>query len=142
MKGWILFLLACIGGLFFLVGIVVAGILSHKGKPEQMPSYFKESVTLMGGVLATNFGAFLGITVSRGQLPSLRFWTAPPIEAFQISAVILYIVGLLVALFYWSLGGLKENPNEGPIVVVSTLPELSRTFMGIVAGALVVVLGN
>jgi len=141
MKSWILFVLACLAGLFFLAGILEAGILTQKGKPEKMPPFLKQTVTLIGGVLATNLGAVLGISVARGVSPSLRIWAVPTTQALQMAAVILYVVGLLLAAVFWAINGFKENPNGGPIVVVSTLPELTRILLGVIIGAAIVVLG-
>lgn len=142
MKGWILFFLASLGGLFFLVGILIAGILTQKGTPELMSPFVVETVTLIGGVLAINLGAVLGISVARRKAPSFRVWAVPTQEAFQIAAVIFYIVGLLLAAVFWALTGFKENPNEGSVLVVSTLPELTRILVGVIGGAILAILGH
>jgi predicted transporter len=133
----ILFLLACLAGLFFLGGIIAAGILSIKGKPKNMPAFLSRTVTTIGGILATNLGAVLGINVVRSNSPAFRIVQVPTTEVLQNAAAILYLVGLLAALLFWAFKAFKEDPD----VVVPTLPELSLTLLGVIGGALAVIIG-
>jgi hypothetical protein len=62
----ILFLiLVGMAGLFFIIGIGYAGYYSLKNRPAHMPPFLTNVTTTIGGVLATNLGAVLGLTVTQ-----------------------------------------------------------------------------
>jgi hypothetical protein len=151
MMTWVellLLLLLGVVGLLFLGGIVAAGILSFKSKPGKMPQFLAHAITTIGSVLATNLGAVLGLNLveapglasTKGlydlnQIPSLP--QAPSTPELQVLAAWVYVIGLIVAFVMWAIKWFPTKPEE----VVNTLPELSKTLLGVLVGALVVALG-
>ena len=57
----------CVGlaGIGFLAGVVSAVVVSLRGKPKDLHPFFRHAITSIGGVLATNLGAVLGINVEK-----------------------------------------------------------------------------
>ncbi len=144
-------LLVVLAGLGFVLGIAEAGYYTAKRTPAAMPRFLAQVVTTVGAVLATNLGAVLGLSVADVQSAStglplarafaLSSWLAAPGvpvgTQVQIAAAWIYVIGLIAAAFLWGLRGFSDNPA----VVVPTLPELSRTLLGVIVGALAVALG-
>ncbi len=137
----ILFLIFVIfGAALFLGGIVWAGIVSLRNQPETMPQFLLQSTTIIGGVLATNLGSVLGLAVASeqgGGLITTSSLSATSIHNLQVGAAWLYAAGLFLAFGFWVANKFSTAPEK----VVSTLPELSKTLLGVVVGALAVVLG-
>jgi len=102
-----------------------------------MPAFLTRTVTTIGGILATNLGAVLGINVLKSNSPAFRIMQVPTTEALQNAAAILYLVGLFLALLFWAFKAFKEDPD----VVVPILPNLSLTLLGVMGGALAVIIG-
>ena len=55
--------LIVLAGIFYLYAIMQAGIISLKGSGT-FNDFFGNAVTVIGGILSTNLGAVLGITLS------------------------------------------------------------------------------
>ncbi len=105
-----------------------------------MPAFLTHVMTTIGGVLATNLGAVLGLTVaqSAGLISAESLpWYAPTAANLQVIAAYVYVVGLLAATGLWA----AKRFTAGQDHVVSTLPELAKTLLGVMAGALAVMLG-
>jgi hypothetical protein len=141
------FILALSGILFYL-GIGWAGWCTLRGSPEEMPKFLSQTVSALGGVLATNFGAVIGLQhiskESAGSLAAayspnalLSLNASPTFPQLQAYAALFYLVGLTLALALWCFK--KFNQKQGE--VVSTLPELSQSLLGVLMGGLTVWLG-
>ena len=132
--------LACIG---FIYGIGSAVYYSIKGQPDLMPSFLRQVVTGIGGILATNLGAVLGIKVEQAKKFGFdvgSFLWADAADApsmLQVGAAYLYLIGMLVALIGW----IKLKFSEDPTQVVNILPQLSITLLGVCMGVLAVSIG-
>ena len=128
----------------FIAGVVSAIRYSLNGTPSNMPPFLRQVVTAIGGVLATNLGAVIGITVQ--QVRAAGFDMASVLVAagadtptkLQVGAAYLYVIGLLIALYGWWKLEFTEDPNK----VVVTLPQLSQTLLGVGAGVLAVALSK
>ncbi len=128
------------GGVLFLGGIIWAGIVSIRNQPETMPQFLIQSTTVIGGVLATNLGSVLGLSIISevgGGVVTASSLTAVTIHNIQVGAAWLYAAGLFIAFAFWVANKFSTAPEK----VVSTLPELSKTLLGVAVGALAVVLG-
>ncbi len=93
-------------------------------------------VTSIGGVLATNFGAIVGLPAPELS-KSIRLDGDGP-KKVQIIAAYIYVIGLVTALVSWMLESFSEDPKE----VVALIPELSKTLIGVFVGTLAVHLGK
>jgi hypothetical protein len=62
---------------------------------------------------------------------------APGTESLQIIAAFLYVIGLVGAGVFWGIKGFTSEPAK----VVSTLPQLTQTLLGVIVGAAAVALG-
>jgi len=153
----IIYLLSALAGTAFLAGILYAGYytlwVEQAPKPDNMPDFLLWSVTVIGGVLATNFGAVLGISLTP---ETLRFndvkvfqalkrnantsvsSSSSSIDRIQKIAVYVYLLGLLLALLFFVLNGFQEDAEKSVLL----LPELSKTLIGAAVGALAVALGS
>lgn len=150
--------LIVLAGVFYLFAIIKAGIVSVKGTGE-FNEYFGHIVTVIGGVLSTNFGAVLGVTLSPPGDPTreglLRQQRKPFLQLhssinenddgqptgnqkMQILACYFYVVSLVVALIFWLVAMSKDHDNK----IISVLPELAKTLLGVFVGALTVGLGR
>jgi len=135
----LLMILVGLAALGFMGGIVAAGIFTIRETPGTFPSFASEAVTAIGGVLATNLGAVLGLTFASipGKRAALRPWNGLTTESLQKIAAYLYVVGLVTAAVFWGVKGFSDETTK----VVSTLPELTRTLLGVIVGALAVAVG-
>ncbi len=133
--------LACIA---FLYGIARACIISLKKEPDisQMPSFLSSVVTSIAAIFATNLGAVLGITISNPQsiLSRSENWipfnitaTNAP-TAFQVTACYIYVVGLLAAAIVWA----RKNFSADPKAIIPLIPELTKSLLGVMIGALAI----
>ena len=148
----ILFLVA-LSGISFIGGILAAGYYSNWAPgapiPEKMPSFLTNLVITVGGVLGTNFGAVVGLSMSKSQaFTEVSFFQPFGVqknesvkikgnERLQVIAAWGYVIGLVMAVIFW----LGTNFSEEPGTVVLLLPELSKTLIGVIVGALAVALG-
>lgn len=123
---------------FFAYAIYSAIHFTSIGKPGDMPNILNHVIIVVGGVLATNLGAVLGIQVDQGGGFSLGFRkisTDPSIGIREICAF-LYAIALIIALIFWGISGFTEKSTE----IVDSIPMLSKTLIGVAVGALTVVL--
>ena len=123
--------LLLLGGLLYVGGILYQGVLVL-GEPgdREFPEFLILAVTAIGGALGTHLGALLGIKVA------LRRSLEPqPVGRLQGAAVILYLVGLLAAICIWMLLGFDDSAPD-------LIKNLSKTLLGVVIGAITVVLGT
>ena len=139
---FILFFFAIAIVLFFW-GIFRAIYWSNKADPGQMPPFLRQVVTAIGGVLAANVGVVLGIKVEQALFQDINLITnifkipQDTTVLLQLIAAILYAIGMLVALIAWGRLKFSEDPDK----VVSVLPQLSQTLLGILVGAVAIVIG-
>jgi len=131
--------LVVLAALLFIGGIISAGYFSLKRKPEAMPSFLTQTTTIIGGTLATNLGAVLGLSVAQSDKLNTAGVAALPALAkqLQVGAAYLYVLGLVIAFVCWALIRFSDKPEE----VVSTLPDLTKTLLGVVVGVLAIALG-
>jgi len=164
-------LLVMLAGFLYLFSIGFTGYQSLwiKVPPEYYssnPSYsfFSNAVTVIGGILSTNLGAVLGITLTppattvtnirpkfMGLRPSIprpgdpapTVPTAPvpgasSAQKFQVIACWVYVAGLLIAFICFLIGALRTPPaSAAPLI-----QELVKTLMGVFVGAITVMLGR
>lgn len=147
--------LVAIASLIYIYGVFIACYYTLNRKFDGqikltlIPVFITQSINLIGGVLATTFGAFLGITIDTAnkksdeeggpigfQLLSLTVSEVSDKYLHQAIASCVYILGLTVCLVIWGF----RKFNEDPTIVVPILPEMSKTLLGAAVGALIVLL--
>ncbi len=152
--------LVFLAGLFYLIAIINAGILSVQGK-ESLNTLFSSAIIVIGGILSTNLGAVIGYSftppnnAARATLPKPFLGLRPtvhtkqpapvpggtsttasnadnsPNQKAQIFACYFYVISLVIALVFYFLASSKGKP-------LPVLEELSKTFLGVLVGALTV----
>jgi len=128
---------------FFFWGIIRAIYWTKKEDPAQMPPFLRQVVTAIGGILAANVGVVLGIKIEQALYQDINLitniFTIPEDTTvlLQLIAAILYGIGMLMAFIAWGRKKFTEDPDK----VVSILPQLSQTLLGIIVGACAIVLG-
>lgn len=143
-KDYVILALFAVAIILFFVGIFAAIKWTKKGEPGNMPPFLQRWVTRMSGVLAANLGAILGIkieqafTLKRNFLATFFEIPADMTHTIQLFTAGLYGVGMLIALIAWGTVRFSEDPEK----VVITIPQLTRTLLGICAGAVVIVIGS
>jgi hypothetical protein len=156
----LLTLLVMLAGFLYLFSIGFTGYQSLWGKltPD---SFFANAVTVIGGILSTNLGAVLGITLTppattvtnvrpafMGLRPSIprpadtdpaaAAPQATPTQKFQVIACWVYVGGLLIAFLCFLIGALRTPPlSAAPLI-----QELVKTLMGVFVGAITVMMGR
>ncbi|MCW3105699.1 MAG: hypothetical protein JWQ09_205 [Segetibacter sp.] len=142
-----LFSVGCLG---YLYGIFKACWISLQKKPKvsDMPAFLSNTITSIGAVLATNLGAVLGFAIAgftnglvdmnKAALKPLLFFTDPSITSVQITASYVYILTLVAVSVVW---GIKKFTTD-PLLVVSTIPELTKTFLGVIVGVFAITLAK
>lgn len=107
--------------------------LSTPPQPHLFPVILAYILTTVNGMLAANLGAFVGVSVAT------VVWnrTEPPSSPFQIVAAVAYALIVLVAWVVWWKAGFAEAPD----VIVTAIPEMCRTGLGIVLGVFALALG-
>lgn len=153
----LIILLVTLAGLIFAYAIIQAGINSLRSV-QAFPDFLSNAVVIIAGVLSTNFGSVLGITLvpPKGGAPEpAKFLGLRPTiqsgkkasnanttdgtQKLQIIASWVYVGGLTVATIFYIIAISKNIPNAG---IVPLLPELSKTLIGVLFGALTVALGR
>lgn len=129
-------ILVLLAALFYLYGIIMAVWISVKGK-KNMDDFLLNAITVIGGVLATNLGAFLGINIARGTSEASLTFQSGTIGNIQAIAAYFYVICLIVAVAGWFVA-----KSKGSATIVPILPELAKTLMGVIVGVLAVALGN
>lgn len=139
----LVFTFILLAGIGFIAGLAQAVRYSIAGTPEKMSSFSRQIVTTIGGVLATNLGARIGIEImqakANGFEPAvfLLGQGGDTASFLQLAAAYLYVAGLVYALWGWSRANFSEDPKK----VVVVVPQLSQTLLGVVVGVLTVALG-
>lgn len=153
-------LLASLAGLLYISSIINA-IAATFSRDVKLIGFLSEAATVIGGVLATNLGAVLGVTFTQptnkpliafegtpmvmGLRPSIQSkkqratGVANSAQNLQVIACWVYVFCLLAALVVWLIAQFTGVP-EGQIVPL--LPEMAKTLLGVIVGALTVVLGG
>lgn len=124
-------------GLGFYIGaILIAGLDSLKGPNEPaIPEILSALVTGVGGALATNFGAFMGISLN-----TTGGATAFKVPQFQMPSVqsigaLVYFVSLLAALGFWAADSFSPTTAE-------LIRNQGATLAGAIVGIVVVSLNT
>jgi len=131
-----LFFIGCIG---YIYAVAQACIISLNKEPDvsQMPSFLSNLITTIGAVLATNLGATLGLPKPpEFSLSPLGFISHPIVINFQMTACYVYLLTLLAAAIVWGTKDFTQDPTK----VVATIPELTKTFLGVIVGVLAITL--
>jgi len=141
-----------VAALAYIGGIIYAGIesLQSDTKPP-LPELVTQTITVIGGALATHFGAIFGISQLDGGSPrpipsplNVKAWAAvrplrqdeppqPTLNFLQVIAAYLYIVSLVGAVVFWLL---DEFSSESADI----LRNMSFTFVGVIGGVVAVIL--
>ena len=132
-------ILALAAIVFFFYAIIKAYQYSNNGEPGNMPSFLRNAIVAIGGLLATNYGAVFGISVVQGDSPTngLFHFSANLSTGFREIAAIIYLLALIIAFIFWARLKFKNDPN----IVVDSLPLLSKTLLGIMVAMLALWLG-
>ena len=144
--GWIL-LTAAIG--FYGYGVFEAATLSWNKVPAAhdlvIPSALDSFTTAIGALLLTNFGAVLGISLTRkdsalasrmllrraGLNRQIPFFVLA-IDNIQYALVILYLVSLIICLVTSIHNGFSADPKQ----VVPFVSQTAITFFGVLTAYL------
>ena len=137
----LLIALACIS---FIYGIYKACKISWPDNPDvsRMPAFLSNLVTSIAAVLATNLGAVLGIAAVNKDSSFRSFSAWNPMNLFgdigptvlQTLACYIYIIGLLVSAIIWA----KKNFTSDEKLVVSLIPQLTKSLVGVIIGVLAI----
>ena len=133
--------LACIA---FVYGIYKACKISWPDNSDtsKMPAFLSNLVTSIAAVLATNLGAVLGLAKVNAGSVFRDFATWNPIHlcsanapnVSQTIACYIYILGLLAAAIVWA----KKNFTADEKLVVSLIPQLTKSLVGVIIGVLAI----
>jgi hypothetical protein len=152
----LLIVLVTLGGLLY-AGTIVYAVVLTLSKETKIDALLLSAVTVIGGVLATNFGAVLGVTFTPpAPIPAVlpRFLGLRPslpspgtngdagtdaAQKLQIIACWVYVGGLVIAFTGWLIAKFNSVPETQ---MQTLLPELVRTLLGVIVGAITVALGR
>ncbi len=142
--GYLLGFIVFLGFATFIGAVVWASVISLKGADiSTFPEIASGLITSISGLLAINLGAVLGFSISHIEAFSyahfqnpFAFLNDPTIYNLQISACYIYILSLMIATVVWGIKGFKKD------AVVAVLTELTKSFIGVILGALAVVLAK
>lgn len=153
----LIILLVTISGLLFAYSIIQAGINSLNSKPA-FPDFLYNAVIIIAGILSTNFGSVLGITLTppKGAVPhaakflglrptlqsteqTIHSKTTDTPQKLQVIACWVYVGGLLLATVFYLIAISKNIPDAD---MVPLLSQLSKTLIGVLFGAMTVALGK
>jgi hypothetical protein len=132
-------ILVLLAGLLYLGGLVWAGVASLGSETTPtIPEAVTYVITIVGGVLATNFGAIYGISVlpdGTGRARELKITRIPKLtaDAIQVVAAWVYVLSLLAAVVFWTLDGFSPESAE-------VLRNMTFTCIGVLGGVLAVAL--
>jgi len=122
-----------IGGVLYVAAIVWAGIASLRyagTQPLDLPDFVEQVIVVIGGTLATHFGAWMGITFThKRSLISLR--DLPTLDKMAQILAFLYLGCLILGLIFWGATGFSQN-------AAGVLQNLSYTILGVFAGVVAV----
>ena len=138
-----------IGYAVYIYGVSVACIVSLEAPKKDdlvMGPFLSSAVTTIAAVLSTNLGAILGIATSNvgsslrksSTWNPIRIFTDPDPTAFQIIACYIYVFSLLAAGVVWLIVESKEDSHQ----LVALIPEMTKTLLGVIVGALAISLNT
>jgi hypothetical protein len=132
-----LFFIGCFG---YIYGVFKACIVSLAKVPDvsKMPAFLSNLITTIGAVLATNLGAILGLPKPLPTLSPFAVFYEPIIINFQITACYIYLLTLLTSSIVWGIKNFTTDPTQ----IVSTLPDQTKTFLGVLVGVLAITLAK
>ena len=137
-----LFSLGCLG---YLYGIFQACRISLQKivNVDDMPPFLSNIITNIGAVLATNLGAVLGIAINNPASKYNMMFLNPftnfaqsGITGAQILACYIYTLALVVVAIVWGIKKFTTDPKQ----IVSTIPELTKTLLGVIVGVFAITL--
>lgn len=148
----LLVLLAC---LLFAYGVFEACRITVRNLgADEMPEFLSTTAIAIAGVLSTNLGAVIGVTIQKPSGKNLSwnpftFFSNPNITTLQIFASYFYIAALLAALIVWGTKEFSEAATvdkdgklvAGVPIVVPLIPVFAKSLVGVLVGALTVALG-
>lgn len=125
------------GAVLYVAAIVWAGIASLRyvtdpgvTQPIVLPGFVEQVIIVIGGALATHFGAWMGISFNQKRsLISLR--GLPTLDKMAQILAFLYLGCLVLGLIFW--GATRFSPNAAV-----ALQNLSYTILGVFAGVVAV----
>lgn len=146
----LIIIVVLLAALSYLGGIAWAGFASLNSETEpSIPEVVTQAITVIGGALATHFGAIFGISqFTTGKPRSLssavnfNSWTRTPLRNgekesrlswLQVVAAYLYVFSLVAAVVFWGLDGFSKESAQ-------VLSNMSFTLVGVLAGVLAVAL--
>ncbi len=137
-KKILIIFLACLACAAYVYGIIIAINISLEDEVDvsKMPPFLSAVVSNIAGVLAVNLGAQIGNPNSQWKLNKLSAEYVFP--SIQVLASYFYVISLLVIFIVWAK---KDFTTEGNKIVI-VIPELAKSLVGVVAGALIVALGS
>lgn len=145
MKQILVYVLFGLGCALYIYGLVKAATISLPKSPDvtQMPEFLATVVTSIGGVLALNFGAVTGLLITNAGVAGGKFSlvaaaTKPSTTQAQIWAAFVYFLCLLAMGIVWCIKDFTPDTTK----VVAIIPEMTKTLIGVVAGAAAVVLAT
>lgn len=163
----LVFILIALAALLFMYSIVNAGLLTMHGQKDQLP-FFANAAIVIAGVLSTNFGAVVGVSVvaPTAAIQPKRFLGLKPTvigsgtgtqpaalanaaavnplppnvsQMLQIIACWIYIMGLLTGFVFYLVAMSKGQKDDA---IVPLITELSKTLLGVIVGVLGVALSR
>ncbi len=121
------------GAVLYVAAIIWAGIASLRYAatgPLDLPEFVEQVIVVIGGALATHFGAWMGITFNQGRaFASLK--GLPTLDQMAQILAYLYLGCLVLGLIFWGATGFSPN-------AASVLQNLSYTILGVFAGVVAV----
>jgi hypothetical protein len=145
----LILLIVAFAALAYVGGIIWAGIASISSPtPPNIPELVTQTITGIGAVLATNFGALFGIAQftggNKGSNPNpknVKNWLRLPVipqkteisilDHLPVIAAYLYFFSLLIALLFWVIEGFSDQSAQ-------VLKNMTSTLIGAAAGVLAV----
>ncbi|MBP6416882.1 MAG: hypothetical protein KA330_10530 [Chitinophagaceae bacterium] len=135
-----------IGCAIYIFGIVQACIVSwHPDRPPyEIPVFLSTTVTSIAALLATNLGAVLGISITKsnslfGEMKTwnpLTVFSDPEPTNFQATVCYVYVFSLVACGVVWAIRGFEPDTTK----IVPLLPEMTKSLLGIIIGALAMAL--
>jgi hypothetical protein len=148
----IVVILASLAGLIYTLAVIWVGYASYRA--QVITEFFTYPIFIIGGVLSTNLGAVLGVTLTppggerTETFLTMRSTLGPSKAAaltgtpdqgqkIQILACWLYIGSLIIAAAFLIAIKIRPENDSAPL-----LEELGKTLIGVAAGALMVGVGT
>ena len=139
-----LILLYLLGGLAcaaYLGVVIWAAVITVRNEdPAKLDGVPSQLLTTVSAVLATNLGAYLGLTVQRMSAPGAPPWTLAgllargPSQDLRLIGSIVYLSGLAIGFGAWATKGFRDEH------VADAIKNMTTTLGGIIAGSLAILL--